>query len=433
VVTGLFLLRGDRNPLATPVTATIYEGRVARIHVPGDALMYSSGPEHRDAAELQNIVNQLPNLKIYLGHPSVFPAEKSGQKIVGTVEAGRLDDDTAVARMSITDEEALGYIKAGTHELSLGYRCVLDADKYQRQIILDHLAIVDRARCGPTCAMRTDSEELVMQTSLPESIDWEKLLKTLEAWTQTNDDAMSATTKVKCDKCGEMYDQGTDHTCKLSDGEITPAKSCTCKNHAMLHNNGEPMSDTNKDTELQGKLDAALAEIATLKNKATTLEVDATNARKDADALKTKLDAAEAEAAKVKSDAEAAVTQAKTDAAEAIKTEIDARVKARVALVTEASKLVKDVDFSAMSDRDIKVAVIKHVDGDEIPADKPELFVDGVYSGALKRGSAAAGSREAVRTAVNEMRKDNAPLKGVDAEKAARESMHRESALAWTK
>lgn len=187
------------------------------------------------------------------------------------------------------------------------------------------------------------------------------------------------------------------------------------------------------DTELQGKLDAALAEVASLKEKVTTLEVEATNARKDADVLKGQVETAQADATKAKEDAAAEVAKAKTDATDAFNAEIQTRVDARVSLLLEAGKVLKDQDLKALSDRDIKCAVIKHVDGDDVPAEKSMDYVTGVYEGALKRANSAAASRDTVRTTLNDMRKDNAPLKGVDAEKAAKESMHRESALAWTK
>lgn len=455
---GFSNLRADRGQLNPPITATIYEGRVARTHSPGDALAYRTGPEHRDSTELVKIVDQLPNLKIYLGHPDIYPASNSGQKVVGTVESGRLDEDTAVARMAITDAEALEAIEAGTHELSLGYQCVLDGDRYQRNIILDHLAIVPVARCGSTCSMRVDMEEVVMETETKET-NMEIGTHTIKVDVQLTDaaketlnaleklahpsadfeatfrqalDAMSAMGKVKCDNCDAMYEKGTSHTCAPKTDHEGSSGDCTCKNRAMSHTSGET---TMADTELQGKLDAALAEVASLKEKVTTLEVEATNARKDADMLKTQIESAQAEATKAKEDAAAEVAKAKTDASDALVNEMNARVDARVALLLEAGKVLKDQDLKALSDREIKCAVIKHIDGDDVPAEKSNDYVTGVYEGALKRANSASASRETVRTALNDMRKDNAApvLKGADLEKAAKEQMHRESAQAWTK
>ena len=512
---GFSNLRADRGQLSPPITAMIYEGRVARTHVPGDPLVYKSGPEHRDSTELARIVDQLPNLKIYLGHPSIYPAAKSGQKEVGTVESGRLDEDTAVARMAITDQEALDAINAGTHELSLGYQCVLDGDKFQRNITLDHLAIVPVARCGSTCSMRVDMEEIVMETNtmtikvnVELTDEAKKTLAALDAAMKScpygitgcdcgaNTDAVlhakernalgsgefavpesrklpihdeahvraamsrfsqtdfgsSAEKRTAYNKIiAKAHSFGIDtkgfEAAHKSDNKDTPPQNnggvgtsdaigtsghqdCTCKSRAMSHTSGET---TMADTELQGKLDAALAEIASLKDKVTALEVAETNARKDADAAKAKVDAAEALAAEAKTAADAQVAQAKADASQALSAEMNARVAARVSLVTEASKFLGDSKLDGMSDREIKCAVIKHVDGDEVATDKPDAFVDGVYSGSVKRGSAAVNSRDAVRVTINDLRKDGTPLKGTDLEAAAKQNMNRESTQAWTK
>lgn len=64
--------------------------------------------------------------------------------------------------------------------------------------------------------------------------------------------------------------------------------------------------------------------------------------------------------------------------------EIAAKVDAKIALLDRARTTGAKVD-AKMSDRAIKVAVVKHVDGDDIPADKHDAYVDGVYEGALKR------------------------------------------------
>lgn len=431
------------------MSATIFEGRVARTHSPGDALIYRTGPEHRDEAELAVIVAQLAGLPIYLGHPEVFPSKDSGQKIVGTVESGRLDSDTAVGRLSITDDEALAAINAGTHELSLGYRCVLDENRFQRRIELDHLAIVEMARCGSTCSMRVDmlmeepvKTELEVPVTITVNVVADNATDAADAIQKAILDAMSATGKTKCESCGATYDKGAAHECAKVDQVEQPVKSCTCNNHAMLHTNGETMSDLN-NTEDKAKLDAANAEIAGLKAKVTELEVSETNARKDADKAKADLEAANAALEAAKAAAVEAAAKAKTDADEAHAAEFNARVDARVALLSEAAAFElkgadgAKLDVSKLSDRDIKVAVIKHVDGDDVPAEKSNDYVDGVYRGSLKRGEAASGSRESARVAINQMRADGQKAiqkpTGRAAEAAAKESMKRESSLAWTK
>lgn len=422
-MSGFSILRSDRGVLAPPVTATIYEGRVARAHAPGDALIYSTGPEHRDAEELNRIVSQLNGLKVYLGHPTAYPAATSGQSPVGYVESGRLDDDSAVARIVITDQEALDAIRSGTYELSLGYQCVLDDTRYQRDINLDHLAIVDKARCGEACSMRTDMLAPLEKNMKIGTVELEVKVTGLDELKAVVD-AMSASTKEILETPVEKSEVASKAD------EISPA--CTCKNHAIPHTTGDNMSDPNKDlaaemTALKAKLDEAHAAI-------TKLEIEATNARKDADKAKSDLEAATAARIEAEAAAAGAAAKAKTDAEEALKVELDARVEQRVALLTEAKSYLVDTDLSKLSDRDIKVAVIKHVDGDDVPAEKSMDYVDGVYAGALKRGNRADESRSAARVAINQMRVDGAVAKSpAELEKAAKENMKRASAIAWVK
>jgi hypothetical protein len=519
-----FFIKADRRALAAPVTATIYEGRVARTHAPGDALVYSTGPEHRDATELINIVDQLAGLPVYLGHPTIFPASKSGEKVVGVVETGRLDDDTAVGRISITDDEALAAVNAGTHELSLGYQCALDGDRYQRNIKLDHLAIVERARCGTTCSMRTDMEEPVKTEeiklgTIEVKVDTSAAIAEIQKIMDTLGKLDAMMPKEHAKSCPAYTDSSATCDCNMGkkpmmdcgcqhgddklnaksrnaleteefavpesrklpipdEGHVRAAMSrfgqtefassaekrsafhkivakahklgietsgfekewsgrlddesgtCTCNNRAMNHNIGETMSQENKD------------EMAALQARITELEVEATNAKNDAKAAQAALETAKSELAQVKADAEASLAQAKTDAADAFAKEVDARVATRVGLLTEAARFdLKDaegnkLDLAKLNDREIKCAVIKHVDGDEVPAEKSADYVDGVYRGSLKRGNDAAGSRADARQTINQMRNDgaaNVQLTYRQREEAARDAMKRESSLAWTK
>lgn len=474
--------------------------------------MYTTGPEHRDTTELANLVGQLPGIKVYLGHPTIFPAEKSGQKVVGYVESGRMDDDSAVARIVITDKETLDAIQSGTHELSLGYRCKLDDQRFQREIQLDHLAVVERARCGAACSLKTDHMEIAMKldksaiaAALKEYLDSIEIEISEEPDTEeeagTCPDCGKPMSECDCEcpDCGQPMNAHSD-ACKhkkdahlaakarnalssesfavpesrklpipdanhvraamsrfnqteFSSSEekrtafhkiVSKAKSlgietkgfeaawqgkfdaCTCNNRTIAYNNGESMSDPATNTDA--------ADLAALKLKFEQLEIEATNARKDAQVATDKVAELEKALEAAKQEAADAAVKAKSDAEESLANEVQARVDARVSLLVEAGAVLKDADLKSLSDREIKCAVIKHVDGDDVPAEKSMDYVTGVYEGALKRASKASVSRDTVRTAVNEMRSDAKPaLKGSDIEKAAKEKMARESETAWMK
>ena len=141
--------------LARPISATIFEGVAARVHLSeSDGLKYTHGVELRDADGLRQIVDQLPGAPVNVGH------DKS--RVIGKVIAARLAGDQAVAQIVITDERALASIKSSHTpvELSLGYAAQVDDDGWQRTIVIDHLAVlVDgmRARCGDRCRVETDA------------------------------------------------------------------------------------------------------------------------------------------------------------------------------------------------------------------------------------------------------------------------------------
>lgn len=447
------LVHKDRGILAAPVKATIYEGRVGRTHTPSDALQYASGPEHRDIHEVQNIVNQLAGLPIYLGHPAIFPSADSGEKIVGRVLTGKLDSDSAVAEMAIMDDAALSAIRAGTHELSLGYACVLDDRRYQRNIKLDHLALVERARCGSTCSLRADNMACTCDKSQNNN---DRLLATESSPAAGEEEENQTATDCTCDA---KEDATKECTCgakmkpeMMADKSADSKKDTACKSHAMPHNL--------KDMELQEKLDAALAEIETLKKSLSEAEaaktaadaakvqaeIEAANAKKDSESEKTRADEAlkHLDAAKmlaVKDAEKALLEKARTDAAAEYQSVLNERVNERVELITAVSGMgIKTekgeaVDLAKLSVREIKVAAIKHVDGEEIGDDKPDAFVDGVFSGALKRHARAAASRVDVRQSIVQMRNDQTPvvvLTGIEAEKAAKLSMVQKANKAWT-
>lgn len=167
------------------------------------------------------------------------------------------------------------------------------------------------------------------------------------------------------------------------------------------------------DEAVKERDDAKVALDAAKKDAKTNYEeVDAAKEREDA--LKVKLDAANA----------------------ALKTRLDAELLSQVAtkveLLSQAAQIGAEVN-AKMSDRDIKVTVIKHLDG-EVPADARDAFVDGMYANAIKHAAKVAGSVAAARQAINKTRQDGIvpTLSGRDAEKQAQEAMIDRANKAYT-
>jgi len=101
-------------------------------------------------------------------HPPKFlDATNTSQYSRGHVgDAVHADGDNIRASLMIYDSDLIKKIDAGKQQLSCGYRCELEAtpgdfngehyDYIQRNIVGNHLAVVDTARGGPSLKLRLD-------------------------------------------------------------------------------------------------------------------------------------------------------------------------------------------------------------------------------------------------------------------------------------
>lgn len=170
-------IRNDAGTLAKPVRlpngGAIVEGRVARagphVYRNDDG---SERIERRSLLELKLIVQQLAGKPITIGHPAGMISDGATAAIVGRVDSARLEGDHAVCTMTIADARALD---AG-RELSLGYKVAVDALGNHNGTRVDHLALVPRARCGPTCSVRTDCASACTCNRAPAVFDRERAI-----------------------------------------------------------------------------------------------------------------------------------------------------------------------------------------------------------------------------------------------------------------
>lgn len=100
---------------------------------------------------------------VTLGHPDEFVTpDNIKQHAVGTMSNVRrgsgLEDDLMLADLLITDRAAIDAIqKDGIEEVSNGYEADYEQQQpgraAQRNILGNHVALVERGRCGPRCAI----------------------------------------------------------------------------------------------------------------------------------------------------------------------------------------------------------------------------------------------------------------------------------------
>jgi hypothetical protein len=166
--------------------------------------------------------------------------------------------------------------------------------------------------------------------------------------------------------------------------------------------------------ELQKRLIESLAKIAALELRADTAE-------KKAQDLELQL---------AKSEGAFQSEKARADQAESARNDSDKsigdKVRARVSLETKAANIL-GADVTAMSDRDIKVAVVKKVDNAEISNERSDEYVAARFDSCVERAIKGGEALNAARVTVDSGKKD-AP---VDAEATARARMLERSRNAY--
>lgn len=400
----------DRGGVPTFSTASklkprMLEGRVARTHSTANPLLYATGPEYRDRDELLKIIGQLVGLPVVthskpdpafeLGHPPGLIGSDVAYYEIGRVISAHLENDHAVAQIYVHDSGALAQIEDGISELSLGYQCVLDADRWQKKTTVNHLSFVKKARCGATCALRTDAISAepcgCLAQFVPSDIIVRMPAEILELEMKVTLDEKSVAAVV------------------ANLGQPSGHADCICNSNAIVHTNGDSKMTTE---ELTKKLDEALAEIATLKTEITSLQASAVKADEDSKLAQNQaladLKVATASAEKlageietIKADAQAKVDAAQSARADADNTAFAAAVDARVDLLADAAAVGIE-DPKAKTDRELKIAIVKKVDEMDIEDAHTTDYVNGMYAGAMKRHTKAAVSVAEVRTAIVE-------------------------------
>lgn len=276
----------------------------------------------------------LEGVPVTLEHPSVMlDSENTKGFMVGFTGSVEKRDTFLATSVTITDRDAIEKVASGKKEVSCGYHADLDPtpgvwqgehyDVVQRNIVYNHLAVVDKGRAGPEVRIRLDSEDAIL-------VDGED---------QQKPEEKKSMAKIKIDEMEFECSQ------ELADawGKMMGAK---------------------KDAE-----DKATSEVA--------------EAQKKFDELQGKFDAQKDELEKAKADLEAAKTE-RNDTAE-IEKIVNERVQVRSKLVATAQKvLAKDTKFDEMTDRQVKEAVILAVSPKAELKDKSDEYVAARFDSAVE-------------------------------------------------
>ena len=283
---------------------------------------------------------------IVVGHPAsgIVNSDTAQDLAIGTIlSSGYPKDETNIAcDIVIHNPSAIGE-KRG---LSLGYRVDVEEtpgttpdgqqyDAIQRNIRINHLAVVDRARAGAKARLNLDGDEII--------------------------EGVEMKMKIKIDSVDFEVDE------KIAN-YVNSLQS--------------------KEENARVKLDTANTELKTVKEQNTTLkaDADALKAKADAmtaerDALKAKVDAmtAERDALKAKVDAaEAEKEKAVKEAVEAVKADMQERAE-----LEETAKIAKVEKTDGLTNAELKEGIVKAAFGESFKLDGvSEAYINGAYSAA---------------------------------------------------
>lgn len=295
----------------------------------GSELMEAKLPDDIFSPETVQSANSKP---ITNDHPSetVKPANYKKYAVGMTHNDAQSDGRHLKVSMTVADQKTLDQIRDGKHELSIGFLANIDEnpgeyqgtryDAAQKNIKINHIAIVDRGRAGHDVNLFGDSAEMVLDKH--KSNGGNQMTKLMLDSGDTVELESDAADKVQAQI--KAYKQ-----------QITDAKE-----------QAKQSKETAEETEK--KLKSAKDD----KEKAES-EATKANAEKDAEKAKAK--------------------KAKQDAAESIQE----AVKNRLALEKKAKKVLGDsYEFESKDDKQIKVDAIKKLNDSFDEKDKDDIYIN---------------------------------------------------------
>lgn len=327
--------------------------------------------EYRPPEEVFSLdsLNSFKGKPITVGHPK---AGKVTSKTASKLSIGSILSEGYPKEMAY-DEKSDRYVGCDIvlhnpdaigddRELSLGYRCDLEEvggtapngeryDAIQRNIRVNHLAVVKKARAGVKARLNCDGDEFIVDESEEQNMSKFKL------------DGMEF----------DLPDTVISHI-NAMEQRADAAESNVVAMKTLLDNaETEIQEKVDAYEELSQQLDgmAGEKEALALKNDELEKEIVSLKAQNDVtaserDGIQAKLDAAIEEK-------EAAVAKAKEE------TKAEMAERAELEKLADKAKVSYDAD---MSNKDMKVAIIKSVRKDFTTEGKSEGYLDGAFDAA---------------------------------------------------
>lgn len=284
-------------------------------------------------------VKSADNKPVTDDHPEEFVNQSNAKKYMKgfTASNAHVDNDTLRVDMTITDADLINEINQGKQELSIGFETEIVPqkgeykgsvyDSVQKNIQINHVAVVERGRAGHSVRLVGDSAEMV-----DEDIKKGNQMET---------------TKVR-----------------LGDSDITVAISDADKLIKLDADNSEK----------EKKIADLKAKIADYKKQLDELQGDADSSKKNEEEAKAEKDALEKQLEKYKKKYEG--------------DGLDQAIDSKINLIEQVKPYVGDsFDFKGKTDKDIKVATLKAIDDSIDLSDKSDDYINAYFDSTIKNQS----------------------------------------------
>lgn len=283
-------------------------------------------------------VDSANNKPVTDDHPEEFVTQSNANKYMKgfTASNAHVDNDTLRVDMTITDAALINEINQGKQELSIGFETDIVPqkgeykgsvyDSVQKNIQINHVAVVERGRAGHSVRLVGDSAEMVDDFKKGKHMD---------------------VTKVR-----------------LGDSDITVATSDVDKIVKVDADNSEK----------EKKIADLKAKIADYKKQLEELQGDADSSKKSEEEAKAEKDALEKQLETYKKKYEG--------------DGLDQAIDAKINLIEQAKPYVGDsFDFKGKSEKDIKTATLKAIDDSVDLSDKSDDYINAYFDSTIKNQS----------------------------------------------
>lgn len=278
-----------------------------------------------------------------------------------TADNAHVEGDMLKVGLTIMDPQLIDTVQnGGKQELSIGFQTDVEPisgeyngakyDSVQRNIQINHVAVVDRAREGHNIRITGDSAQMVVNDTRKE--------------------------KQMAENEKNVFDDADNTSSNTNSASSNTSSSSNSSSSSSSDDKDKQIADLKQQVK---DLQAQLAS----KNSNSSSQDDSDD--DDKDKSKSKSDSVDAEIEKIKKERDMYKSQVEGDS---FNTTIDERID----LIDDAKKILGDsYDFHGKSNHDIKVAAIKKADSTIKVDGMDDSFINGVYAVIKNRKPGVVG------------------------------------------